>query len=266
MKQYQKRPEKTGDRPSRQSLLIGIRALTEAIHAGKEIDKVLIQQGLKGELISELRLLMSRHNIAQQVVPVEKLNRISRSNHQGVIAFISPISFGNLENVIAQVFESGSTPLFVLLDGITDVRNMGAICRSAECLGAHAIILPEKGSAQINEEAVKTSAGAMYHIPVCRVKHIGDTVELLQQSGIQVVGCTEKCKTAVEEVDMTIPSCIVMGAEDTGISDIVLRKADHLALIPMYGKTSSLNVAVSAGIILNEASRQRRIRHGVVKD
>jgi 23S rRNA (guanosine2251-2'-O)-methyltransferase len=262
MKHYQNKPEKSGDRPSKQSLLIGIRALTEAIHAGKEIDKVLVQQGLKGELIAELRLLMHKNNIVQQVVPLEKLNRISRNNHQGVIAFISPISFGSLDNVIAHVFETGNTPLFVLLDGITDVRNMGAICRSAECLGAHAIILPEKGSAQINEEAVKTSAGAMYHIPVCRVKSIGDTVELLQQSGIQVVGCTEKSSTAIEEVDLTKPSCIVMGAEDTGISDVVLRKSDLLALIPMYGKTASLNVAVSAGIILNETARQRRIHKG----
>lgn len=240
-------------------MIIGIRPLIEAIHAGKEIDKILVQQGLKGELFGELKSLLAEHKFPQQIVPVEKLNRITRSNHQGIIAFVSPIAYGNLENLIAQVFESGETPLFLLLDGITDVRNLGSICRSAECLGAQAIIVPEKGSAQINEEAIKTSAGAIYNIPICRVKNIAETLQLLQQSGIQIVGCTEKTNVMIDEIDMSIPCCIVMGAEDTGLSDIVLRKADHLSLIPMKGITTSLNVAVSAGIILHEACRQRRL-------
>jgi tetratricopeptide (TPR) repeat protein len=141
---------------ARQPMIIGIRPLIEAMLAGKEIDKVLVQQGLKGDLYAELKELLGEHMVPQQIVPVEKLNRITRSNHQGIIAFVSPISYGNLENMIAQVFEDGETPLFLLLDGITDVRNLGSICRSAECLGAQAIIVPEKGSAQINEEAIKT--------------------------------------------------------------------------------------------------------------
>jgi 23S rRNA (guanosine2251-2'-O)-methyltransferase len=244
---------------ARQPMIIGIRPLIEAMLAGKEIDKVLVQQGLKGDLYAELKELLGEHKVPQQIVPVEKLNRITRSNHQGIIAFVSPISYGNLENMIAQVFEDGETPLFLLLDGITDVRNLGSICRSAECLGAQAIIVPEKGSAQINEEAIKTSAGALHHLPVCRIKSIAETVQLLQQSGIKVVGCTEKTNLAIEDIDMTTPTCIAMGAEDLGLSDAVLRKADQLALIPMKGKTSSLNVAVSAGIILHEASRQRRL-------
>jgi 23S rRNA (guanosine2251-2'-O)-methyltransferase len=259
-KHFGKRTHGGENKPARQPMIIGMRPLMEAIDAGKEIDKVLVQQGLKGELFSELKQMLNNHGIPQQVVPAEKLNRISRSNHQGIIAFISPISYGNVENLIAQVFESGQNPLLLLLDGITDVRNFGSICRSAECLGVHGVIVPEKGSAQINEEAIKTSAGALHHIQICRIKNVGDAIRMMQQSGIQVVGCTEKTKNSIEDVKMVDPTCIVMGSEDTGLSDVVLRKADHLALIPMLGKTSSLNVAVSAGIILNEAGRQRRLR------
>jgi 23S rRNA (guanosine2251-2'-O)-methyltransferase len=230
----------------------------EAIEVGHDIDKVLIQQGLKGDLLNEARQLIQLHQIPYQLVPIEKLNNISRKNHQGVIAFVSPVTFGNLENLVASIFESGQVHQLLLLDGVTDVRNFGAICRSAECMGVHAVIIPEKGSAQINEEAIKASAGALYNIPICRVKSVNNTVQYLQQSGIRVVACSEKTRSEVYEVDMTSPTCIVMGSEETGISADVLRKADFIARIPMTGKTSSLNVSVASGIIMYEMQRQRK--------
>ena len=207
--------------------------------------------------MTEAREVIQKNNIPFQQVPIEKLNYISKNNHQGIVAFVSPIAFGHLENIIAQVFENGESHQLLLLDGITDVRNFGAICRSAECMGVHAVIIPEKGSAQINEEAIKTSAGALYNIPVCRIKSVTKTLQLLQQSGIRVVACSEKSKASISEIDMQTPTCIVMGSEDVGISDDVLRKADYLVKIPMTGKITSLNVSVAAGIILYEMTRQR---------
>ena len=233
----------------------------EAIAAGKEIEKVFMQQGLRGDLVAEARAMLVHHEIPIQMVPVEKLNSISRKNHQGVIAFVSPVTFGNIENIVADVFEKGETPRLLMLDGVTDVRNFGAICRSAECQGVHAVIIPQKGSAQINEEAIKTSAGALYNIPVCRVKSLGHTIQYLQQSGLIIIACSEKTKANIDSVDMTAPACIVMGAEDTGINPEILRKADHIARVPMSGKTSSLNVSVAAGIILYEMQRQRMTKH-----
>jgi 23S rRNA (guanosine2251-2'-O)-methyltransferase len=241
----------------RNTLLIGLRPLIEAIEAGHEIEKVLIQQGLRGDLITEAREVIQQNQISFQLVPAEKLNYISKKNHQGIIAFVSPIAFGNLENIVADVFEKGETPKFLLLDGVTDVRNFGAICRTAECLGVHAVIVPEKGSAQINEEAIKTSAGALYNIPVCRTKSIMQTISYLQQSGVSVVACSEKSRTPLHEVNLKIPTCIVMGSEESGISNEIIRKADFLTGITMAGKTSSLNVSVAAGMILYELMRQR---------
>ena len=268
MKQNSHSPQRSGQEHargersptrSRNTLLIGLRPLIEAIEAGHEIEKVLVQQGLRGELITEAREVIRKYNIPFQQVPIEKLNYISNKNHQGIVAFVSPIAFGNLENIIAHVFESGESHQLLLLDGITDVRNFGAICRSAECMGVHAVIIPEKGSAQINEEAIKTSAGALYNIPICRIKSVTKTVQLLQQSGIRVVACSEKSKALIADIDMRTPTCIVMGSEDTGISDDVIRKADYLVKIPMIGKISSLNVSVAAGVILYEMVRQRTI-------
>lgn len=239
------------------NLLIGIRPLMEAIEAGKEIEKVLVQQGNKGHLSQELKLLLQRHAIPVQSVPIEKLNTISRQNHQGVIAFVSPISFGNLDNIIAKVYDDGQIHNLLMLDGVTDVRNFGAICRTAECMGVHAVIIPEKGAAQINEEAIKTSAGALYNIPVCRVKSLAAALENLQQSGIKVIACSEKKDQVLEQVDMSVPTCIIMGSEENGISNDLIRKADDIAKVPMVGKTSSLNVSVAAGIALYELMRQR---------
>lgn len=242
----------------RGNLLIGIRPLMEAIEAGKEIEKVLVQQGSKGSLSVELRQILQKQSIPVQTVPVEKLNTISRQNHQGVIAFVSPIAFGNLDNIIAKVYDEGKVHRLLMLDGVTDVRNFGAICRTAECMGVDAVIIPDKGAAQINEEAIKTSTGALYNIPVCRVKSLGEALEQMQQSGIKVIACSEKKDVTLEEIDMTVPTCIIMGSEERGISNELLRKADEMAKVPMAGKTSSLNVSVAAGIALYELLRQRK--------
>lgn len=238
-------------------MIIGFRAIEEAIASGKEFDKILIQKGLKGDLYTHMRRILSEHQIPTQQVPSEKLDQLTRSNHQGIIGFTSPISFGNIEEVIAQAYEQGLTPKIIYLDGVTDVRNFGAICRTAECQGFQAVIIPEKGAAQINEDAVKTSAGALFHIPVCRTKSVSATITLLQNSGIKLVGCTEKTDTIIQDIDMTGPVCVIMGAEDTGISDDFIRKADALGKIAMFGQTSSLNVSVAAGIIMFELNRQR---------
>jgi 23S rRNA (guanosine2251-2'-O)-methyltransferase len=243
--------------PSRNQMLIGLRPLMEAIEAGKEIDRVFIQRGIQGEIMLEVKALIKQHQVPFQYVPIEKLNRISSKNHQGIIAFVSPVTFGNFENIVAAAFESGEIPRLLMLDGVTDVRNFGAICRSAECFGAHAVIIPEKGSAQINEEAIKTSAGALYNIPVCRVRSIAQAVKQLQESGITVVACSEKTSKDSYDADLRNPICLVMGSEELGVSNDILRIADEIIRIPMTGKTSSLNVSVAAGIALYEIIRQQ---------
>jgi 23S rRNA (guanosine2251-2'-O)-methyltransferase len=249
----------TTDKPSfvRNQMLIGLRPLIEAIEAGKEFDKVLIQKGLQGDIIIQAKELIRKHDIPFQYVPSEKLNRITSKNHQGIIAFVSPISFENLDAIVARVFDEGQTPRFLMLDGVTDVRNFGAICRTAECFGVHAVIIPEKGSAQINEEAIKTSAGALYNIPVCRVKSILGTLKTLQLSGVTVIACSEKTRKHSYECDLTNPICIILGSEETGINNDLLKSADDIMRIPMSGKTSSLNVSVAAGVALYEVSRQQ---------
>ncbi len=243
---------------ARNQMIFGLRPLQEAIQAGSEFDKVLIQRGLQGEIMTQTKQLIQQYSIPFQYVPLEKLNSITTKNHQGVVAFVSPITYGNFENIIAEVFESGKTPLLLMLDGVTDVRNFGAICRNAECMGAQAVLVPEKGSAQINEEAIKTSAGALYNIPVCRIKSVKQTIQTLQLSGICVVACSEKTQKEIFEVDLTKPTCIIMGSEETGISTDALRIVDEIARVPMTGKTSSLNVSVATGIILYEVLRQHK--------
>jgi 23S rRNA (guanosine2251-2'-O)-methyltransferase len=246
-------------RPQRESnqMVFGIRAVVEAIRSGKEIEALFIQRGISGGLIQELKELMNEYQITAQQVPVEKLNRITQKNHQGVIAVISPIVYQKIENIIPEVFEKGETPLILVLDSITDVRNMGAIARTAECAGVHAIVIPAKGSAQINPDAIKTSAGALYKIPVCRHDNFMQTVRFLQESGLQLVCCTEKTQDNIYKPDYTAPTAIVMGSEEDGIRNEIIRISDHLAKIPMFGEIESLNVSVSTGIILYEAVRQR---------
>jgi 23S rRNA (guanosine2251-2'-O)-methyltransferase len=240
-------------------VVFGIRAVIEAIKAGKEIESLYIQRGIGGELLNELRALLSEYNITAQQVPVEKLNRITMKNHQGVIAFISPIIYQKIEDIIPQIFEKGEVPLILVLDSITDVRNMGAIARTAECSGVHAIVVPAKGSAQINPDAIKTSAGALYKIPVCRHDNFMQTIKFLQESGLQLVCCTEKTKEYIYTPDYTGPTAIIMGSEEDGVRSEIIRIADHLAKIPMYGEIESLNVSVATGVILYEAIRQRLV-------
>ncbi len=237
--------------------LFGIRSVMEAIKDGKDIDKVLIQKGLQGDLIKELWDLVKSHKVAYQVVPVQKINRVTKKNHQGVVAFMSPISFYNIGEVLMSVYEKGETPLFLLLDRISDVRNFGAIARTAECAGVHAIILPEKGSARINSDALKTSTGALNKIPVCREHNLKNTIQFLKDSGLKIVGCTEKTNETVYDVDYTDPCVVIMGSEEDGISGEYLKMCDNRALIPMKGKTESLNVSVACGVIIYEAVRQR---------
>ncbi len=246
-----------GPRRETNQQVFGIRAVMEAIESGKEIESLWVQRGLGGSLFLELKQLLREYGIAYQQVPVEKLNRLTRKNHQGVVAVISPIVYQKAEDIIPLIYEQGKVPLVLVLDGITDVRNMGAIARTAECAGVHALIIPRKGSAEINPDAIKTSSGALYNIPVCRHEHLRTTVKFLQDSGLQIVACTEKAASDLYGVDYTVPTAVIMGAEDTGISDELVRMADHLVKIPMYGEIASLNVSVSTGVVIYEAIRQR---------
>lgn len=239
-------------------MVFGIRAVIEAIKSDKEIESLLVQRGLGGGTFQELRALVSERGLVYQQVPVEKLNRVTPKNHQGVIAFISPITYERIENIIPLIYERGQTPLIMVLDGITDVRNLGAIARTAECAGVHALVVPSKGSAQINPDAIKTSAGALYKLPVCRHDNLLKTLRFLQESGLQLVACTEKTNDDVYTPDYSVPTAVIMGSEEDGISNDLLRLADHLAKIPMFGEIESLNVSVSAGIVLYEAVRQRK--------
>ena len=237
--------------------IFGIRAVIEAIASGKEIDRILIKKDLSGELSSELFQIIKEYKVLTQRVPVEKLNRITRKNHQGVIAIFSPVSYENIDNLVPTLYESGKTPFIVVLDGITDVRNLGAIARTCECAGVDAIVIPERGSVSINADAVKTSAGALLHIPVARVRNLNETIKQLKNSGMSIVGVTEKGSSDYTKANLQLPTALIMGAEDTGISAENLRECDFFAAIPMYGKINSLNVSVAAGIMIYEVIRQR---------
>ncbi len=242
---------------NKEDFIFGTRAIIEAIKNGKTVEKVLIKKGLNNELIKELNFLIRENNIATQLVPVEKINRITRKNHQGVIAFISPIVFDNIENVLPGIYESGEQPLLLVLDQITDVRNFGAIVRSAECAGVQAIVIPEKGMARIGADAVKTSAGALHHLPICRVNNLFKTVQFLSDSGIHIVAATEKGEKLYTDANFNRPVAIVMGSEDDGISKQILDIANEQLKIPIRGKIESLNVSVSAALMIYEAVRQR---------
>ncbi len=237
--------------------LFGTRAIIEAIKKGKTIDRILIKKGLRNELITELQELIKENEIGVQYVPIEKINRITRKNHQGVLAFVSPIEFDNIETVIPGIFEEGKIPLLLVLDQITDVRNFGAIARSAECAGVQAIIIPEKGMARIGADAVKTSAGAIHNIPICKTTNLYHTVRFLKDSGIKVVAATEKGDKLYTDAEMKSPLAIVMGSEDTGVSAQILKLADEQLKIPILGQIESLNVSVSAALMIYEAVRQR---------
>ena len=238
-------------------MIFGIRAVIEAVEAGKEIDKILIKKDLQGDLAKELFDLIKGRGFFVQRVPVERLNRITRKNHQGVIAFISAVSYQRLGDLIPSLFEEGKGPFIVLLDGVTDVRNFGAIARTCECTGVDAIVLPERGSVSVNADAVKTSAGALLHIPVCRERSIHSAIRYLKDSGIKVVAASEKAVTNYTRVDYTVPVAVVMGAEDTGVDADNLRLCDEMVAIPQVGNIGSLNVSVAAGVMMYEVVRQR---------
>jgi 23S rRNA (guanosine2251-2'-O)-methyltransferase len=237
--------------------IFGIRPVIEAINAGREIDGLMIQQGLRSDAYNELRELMRTHRIECRFVPIQKLNRITRKNHQGVIAWISEISYHEIENLAPTLFEAGKTPLLLVLDRVTDVRNFGAIARTAECAGVHAIIIPLQNSVRVSADAIKSSAGALNIIPVCRSKNLKATLQYLKQSGIQLTGCTEKTSKNYYDANFTTPMAIIMGSEEDGISPAYLEMTDEQLKIEMAGTIASLNVSVAAGIILFEAHRQR---------
>jgi len=238
-------------------LIYGIHPVSEALEAGKPLDKVMIQRGLRPETLQKVMRQLKKFNTPFQFVPKAKLDRITGKNHQGLIAFLSPIEYQELEWLLPSIFEKGETPLILILDRVTDIRNFGAICRSAECAGVHAIIIPEKGSAQINADAIKTSAGALLRVPICRVKSLVNTVKYLADSGIVSFAIHEKADQAYYEQDLSIPLAILMGSEEDGISDKLLHESRQAARIPMKGETESLNVSVSTAVILFETLRQR---------
>jgi 23S rRNA (guanosine2251-2'-O)-methyltransferase len=238
--------------------IFGIRAIIEAIQSGAAVDKVFIQKDAAGELMKDLMKVMKRGNVNFSYVPVEKLNRLTPSNHQGAVATISPIGFHDLETLVSAVLESGKTPLFLILDQISDARNFGAIIRTAECTGVDGIIVQKAGSAPVNGDTVKTSAGAVFNVPICKVEHIKDAIFFLQGSGIKTVAATEKTESGLYDVSFTEPVAIIMGSEDRGINPSVLKIVDEKAKLPMFGTIGSLNVSVACGAFLYEAVRQRR--------
>ena len=238
------------------NLIFGIRPVVEAIEAGREIEKLYIRKGAEGQVMTELRDLCLRHRVRVQEVPVEKLNRLVRGNHQGVVAQIAAIAYVQLDDILERVPDD-ETPLVVVFDGVTDVRNFGAIARSAECAGAHGLIAPLKNSAPVNAEAIRASAGALTTIPVCRVGSIRNTLKTLQAEGFQVVAATEKSRKLLYDADLRRPTALVMGAEETGISKEVLKLCDERLAIPLIGRIESLNVSAAAAVMLFEVVRQR---------
>ena len=247
---------KTKQRPEKE-MIFGIRAVIEAVQAGKDIDKILIRRDMTSDLSKELFMAIENRIIPVQKVPLEKLNRITTKNHQGVIAFISPIVFQRIEDIIPQVYEAGRNPFVVVLDGVTDVRNFGAIARTCECAGVDAIVIPARGGAAINADAVKTSAGALMTIPVCREENLRNALKFLIDSGLKLVAATEKAADIYTQTTYTDPVVILMGSEDEGIAPEHLRLCDSLVQIPIAGKIESLNVSVAAGILIYETVRQR---------
>ena len=237
--------------------IYGIRAVMEAIEAGKEIDKIFIAKDLQGELAAELIGLARQNHVVMQRVPLERINRITRKNHQGVVAFISSVTYQKTEDLVPFLFEQGKNPFFVMLDGVTDVRNFGAIARTCECAAVDAVIIPARGSASVNADAVKTSAGALHTLPVCREQSLRSTLQYLKDSGFRIVAATEKGDYDYTKADYTGPLCIIMGAEDTGVSYENLALCDEWVKIPMLGKIESLNVSVAAGILIYEGVKQR---------
>ena len=236
----------------REDLTFGIRSVIEAIKQGKTINKILLQKGLTGELIKELLVLVHKENIVVQKVPVQKLNHMVKKNHQGVIAMISPVAYHQIDWLVQQVYEKGEDPFILILDRVKDVRNFGAIARTAECFGVHAIVIPSKDSALITNDAVKTSAGALFKIPVCKVSSLTATVDFLKGSGLKVFACTEKSETLINKVKSSGPKALIMGSEEDGVDHKLLKMTDVNFKIPMTGNIASLNVSVACGIAIHQ--------------
>ena len=238
--------------------IFGLRAIIEAIDSGSTINKVYLQKGLRGSLFFELETRIKKERITTSFVPVEKLDRLSKNkNHQGAVAQISPIAFADLEKLIDDSLEGTTSPLFLLLDQVSDVRNFGAIIRTAECTGVNGIIIQQSGSAPINAETIKTSAGAAFKIPICRVNHIKDAIYTLQASDIKIVAASEKTEDLIYAIDLKQPIAIVMGSEHRGVNPSVLKIVDYTAKLPLLGTIDSLNVSVACGAFLYETTRQR---------
>lgn len=242
----------------KENQIFGIRAIIEAVYAEIEIDKVFIQKELQGDLMKELMKVLKKHNINFSYVPVEKLNRLTAKNHQGAIATISPVKFYDIETLVNNVVESGKMPFFLILDQLSDARNFGAIIRTAECTGVNGIIIQKQGAAPVNGDTVKTSAGAVFNIPICKVEHIKDAIYYLQGSDIKTVAATEKTENTIYDINFNMPCAIIMGSEDRGVNPSVLKITDEMAKLPMFGTIGSLNVSVACGAFLYEAVRQRR--------
>jgi 23S rRNA (guanosine2251-2'-O)-methyltransferase len=238
--------------------IFGLRPVIEAIRAGKQLDRLLVRQGLQGGLYHELMTEVRKHGIVYQVVPAERIDLVTRKNHQGVLAWLSLIEYQNIANILPQVFEQGEDPLIMILDGISDVRNFGAIVRSAECFGCHAVVIPEKGSARITADAVKTSAGALNSFPVCREKSLLKTAEFLRESGLRIICTGEKGSRLISKSDLKGPLVLIMGSEDRGVSHELASMAENVVKIQLEGTIESLNVSVAAGIMLYEIQRQRQ--------
>jgi len=241
----------------KKSLIFGRHPVLDAIKSGTPFDKLILQKGTRGELEKELRHLSKKHNIPLQYVPKERLGSITSGNHQGIIGFLSLINYYKIEDVLPMIYEKSETPLILILDGVTDVRNFGAIARSAEVCGAHAIVIPQKGAAQVNADSIKTSAGALTKIPICREGSLINTIEFLQLSGIHVVASDLRGEKLLPKVDFSLPTALVVGSEWDGVSKAVLQKVNERFIIPQVGTTDSFNVSVAAGIMMYEVVRQR---------
>ncbi|MAN58753.1 MAG: 23S rRNA (guanosine(2251)-2'-O)-methyltransferase RlmB [Flavobacteriaceae bacterium] len=237
--------------------IFGIYPVLEAIKAETDIDKVYVQKDINSDKIEDMLKKLEALNVSINHVPVEKLNRLTRGNHQGIVALTSPITFAELEETVEKVLSSKKTPLFVVLDQISDVRNFGAILRTAECTGVDAVIIQKKGGAPVSGDTVKASAGAIFNIPICKVDHIKDVLYYLQGSGVKTVAATEKTETSIYSVDLKQPVAIVMGSEGTGVSKSILSIVDESAALPVLGEINSLNVSVACGAVLYEVVRQR---------
>ncbi len=242
-------------------MIFGRHPVMDALNSGVSIEKILIQRGLRGNIEQEVKNLCSKKNIALQFVPKEKLNRTTSKNHQGLIAYISLVKYYDIEDIIPHVYEKGEIPLILLLDQVSDVRNFGAIARSAEILGVHAIVIGMKGSAKINGEAIKTSAGALLKIPVCKAKSLTSVIELLKLNGINIIASSLKGEKKLHELDLTSGTAILIGSEGFGVSSTLLNASDEMFIIPQVGQTDSFNVSVASSIILYEVLRQRQFRN-----